>query len=129
VLLDAAGGLLEKARGFHDRQAIHRAIEAIWKVVADANRYFASQEPWALKKTDPERMKTVLYVTAETIRQIAILAQPYIPGSAARLLDLLAVAEGERDFAHLGADHSLKAGTALPKPQGVFPRYVEKETA
>ena len=129
ALLEDAGGLLEKVRGFHDRQAIHRAIEAIWKVVADANRYFASQEPWALKKSDPERMQTVLYVTGETIRQIAILAQPYIPGSAAKLLDLLAVDETDRDFACLGEDHRLKPGTALPKPQAVFPRYVEKETA
>jgi hypothetical protein len=48
----------------HDSNAINKALDAIWKVVADANRYFAGQEPWALKKTDPARMATVLYVTA-----------------------------------------------------------------
>jgi hypothetical protein len=44
------------------------------------NRYFAGEEPWALKKTDPARMDTVLYVTAEVVRQVAILAQPVDAG-------------------------------------------------
>ena len=55
----------------------------IWAVIADANRYFAGEEPWAHKKTDPKRMETILYVTAEVLRQIAILVQPVMPGSAA----------------------------------------------
>ena len=49
-------------------------------VVADANRYFAGEAPWALAKTDPARQGTVLYVTAEVIRQVAILALPFMPG-------------------------------------------------
>ncbi len=129
TLLAAADAMIETARAAMDEQAIHRAIEAVWQVVADANRYFANAEPWALKKTDPERMNTVLYVTAETVREIAILAQPAIPASAARILDLLGVPEDARDFAHLGEAGRLKAGTALPKPEAVFPRYVEQEEA
>ena len=93
----------------------------------EANRYFASQEPWALKKTDPQRMNTVLYVTAEVIRQVSILAQPVVPGSAEKLLDLLALAPEARGFDRLGPDGRLVAGTELPKPAGVFPRYVEAE--
>ena len=89
----------------------------------------AGQEPWALKKTDPERMATVLYVTAEVIRQVAILAQPYTPGAAARLLDLLVVPDDARNFACLGTANRLPSGTDLPKPEGVFPRYVEDEQA
>src|SRR5690606_40026406 len=89
ALLDAVDGLLEHARAHMDEQAINMALGAAWAVVADANRYFASQEPWALRKTDPARMATVLYVTAEVVRQIAILAQPFMPSSAARMLDLL----------------------------------------
>ncbi len=58
----------------------------MWAVVADANRYFAGEAPWALAKTDPARQGTVLYVTAEVIRQVAILAQPFIPASAGKLL-------------------------------------------
>jgi methionyl-tRNA synthetase len=67
----------------------------------------------------------VLYVTAEVIRQISILAQAVMPASAARLLDLLAVPAHARDFAMLGAGERLAAGVALPAPAPVFPRYVE----
>ena len=98
-------------------------------MVADANRYFAGEAPWALAKTDPARQGTVLYVTAEVIRQVAILAQPFMPESAGKLLDLLGVPADERDFAKLGGAHRLKPGTVLPAPVPVFPRYVEPEAA
>ncbi|TIV90095.1 MAG: methionine--tRNA ligase, partial [Mesorhizobium sp.] len=77
-------------------QGIHLALAAIFGVVAEADRYFASQEPWALKKTNPERMETVLWTTAELVRRVALLCQPFIPGSAAKLLDLLAVPADKR---------------------------------
>jgi len=96
-------------------------------VVADANRYFAGEAPWALAKTDPPRQGTVLYVTAEVLRQIAILAQPFMPGSAGKLLDLLAVPADERTFAILGGAHRLAVGAKLPAPAAIFPRYVESE--
>ena len=110
-----------------DRPAIHKAIEAIWQVVADANRYFAGQEPWAHKKTDPARMGTILYVTAEVIRRVAILNQPYVPGAAAKFLDQLGIAPEDRTFAALRSKGALKPGTKIATPQPVFPRYVEEE--
>ncbi len=128
-ILNASAALLGVCREAMDRQAIHKAIEAIWQVVADTNRYFAAQEPWALKKTDPARMGTVLYATAETIRRIAILAQPFVPAAAAKFLDQLGVAAGERTFAALSPEGSLKPGTKIATPQPVFPRYVEDEAA
>ncbi|MEM7464705.1 MAG: methionine--tRNA ligase, partial [Pseudomonadota bacterium] len=112
-----------------DLQQIHKALDAIWRVVADANRYFAAQEPWALKKTDPERMNTVLYVTAETIRVLGILSQFVMPESGAKLLDLLSVSEDARSFAEIDAEHALSPGSELPKPTGVFPRWTEPEAA
>jgi methionyl-tRNA synthetase len=72
-------------------------------------------------------MGTVLYVTAEVLRQIAILVQPFIPASAEKLLDQLGIAAKERSFASLGAEHRLKPGTKLGALQPVFPRYVEPE--
>ena len=72
-------------------------------------------------------MATVLYVLAETIRHLALLTQPVMPDSSARLLDQLAIPADARDFAALGEGHALKPGTPLPAPQGVFPRYVEDE--
>jgi methionyl-tRNA synthetase len=70
-------------------------------------------------------MNTVLYVLAETIRHLGILTQPVMPDASARILDQLGVPAGERGFDRLGPGSALVAGTALPPPQGVFPRYVD----
>lgn len=127
AILAAADALLESSRAAMSKFAMNRMLESIWQVVADTNRYFAAQEPWALRKSDPARMATVMYVTMEAVRQVATLAQAVMPDSAAKLLDLLGVAADNRDFASLGEDGRLVPGTALPEPQGVFPRYVEKD--
>ncbi len=123
ALLASCHGLLKQCCDAIDRQAFHDALEAIFVVVRAANAYVDVQAPWALKKTDPERMKTVLYVLAECVRHLAILMQPFTPAAMAKLLDQLAVPEGARTFAHLGEGHALKGGTKLPTPTGVFPRY------
>ena len=125
VILAMAEEALAAGRKAMADQAIHQALAAVFGVVAEANRYFASQEPWALRKTDPARMETVLWTTAEVVRRVAILLSPYVPGSAAKLLDLLAVPQDSRQFANLGDADALVPGTPLPAPTGVFPRYVE----
>jgi methionyl-tRNA synthetase len=127
TILSAADAMLAKAREAMQTQQLHKVLEAVWSVVADANRYFAGEAPWALAKTDPAKQATVLYTAAEVIRQVGILAQPFIPASAAKLLDLLGLPQDQRAFAQLGATHRLTPGTALPPPAPVFPRYVEPE--
>ena len=124
AMLTLADEMIVTAREEMNRLQIHKALAAIIAVVSEGDRYFAGQEPWALKKTDPARMATVLYVTAEVVRQIAILLQPFVPGSAAKLLDLVAAPADARDFAALGAAGRLKPGTPLSAPTPVFPRYV-----
>ncbi len=119
--------MIGKAREAMATQQLHQVLNAVWAVVADANRYFAGEAPWALAKTDPAKQGTVLYVTAEVLRQIAILAQPFMPESAGKLLDLLAVPAAERTFAYLDGKHRLAAGAKLPAPAAVFPRYIEPE--
>ena len=123
AILAEADAMLGASRTAMATQQIHQWLNAVWAVVAEANRYFAGEAPWALAKTDPARQKTVLYVTAEVVRQVAILAQPVMPDASAKLLDSLGVPESERAFKALGT--RIKAGTALPAPVGVFPRYVE----
>ena len=125
AILAQADGMIALARSAMVTQQIHQALNAVWAVVAEANRYFAGEAPWALAKTDPARQRTVLYVTAEVVRQIAILAQPAMPEASAKLLDILGipVEEDSRRFAALGS--RIKPGTMLPAPAPVFPRYVE----
>lgn len=127
AILGQADAMYQASREVMDRQALNKYLDVVWTVVADANRYFAGEEPWTKKKTDFKRMETILYVTAEVVRQVAILAQPVMPGSTEKLLDLLAVAADSRDFAHLGEAGRLSPGTELPAPTGVFPRYIEPE--
>jgi methionyl-tRNA synthetase len=129
ALLDKAYGLLARVRLEMDQQAFHKALDLIWDVIGDANRYVDAQAPWALRKTDPARMNTVLYVLAETVRCVALLATPFMPDAMAKMLDQLAVPDDRRSFAALGPTNALVAGTPLPAPVGVFPRVVEGEAA
>jgi methionyl-tRNA synthetase len=127
ALIDAAKAALPDMREAMKTQQIHRMLEAVWKVVGDANRYIDAQAPWALKKTDPARMGTVLYVAADVIRILAIYAQSITPGAAGKLLAQLGVPEGKRNFADI--ETPIVGGAILPAPSGVFPRYVEAEGA
>jgi methionyl-tRNA synthetase len=126
AILAQADAMIAIAREAMASQQIHQWLNAVWAVVAEADRYFAGEAPWALAKTDPARQATVLYVTAEVVRQIAILTQPVMPAASTKLLDSLGIPQGEaRMFAALGGKTRLAPGTALPPPVGVFPRYVE----
>ena len=125
ALLAQADALLDKARAHFDAQAMHLALEAIWAMLGAANRYFSAQEPWVLRKSaepaDQQRFRTVLYTTMEAVRIAALLVQPVMPSSAAKLLDLLGQPADQRDFSAVAV--RLAPGTALPAPEGVFPRY------
>ncbi len=124
ALLGMAAALPARLREHVGRQALGDALEETWRVIRAANAYIDHQAPWALRRTDPARMAAVLRVLADTIRVVATVLQPFMPGSMARMLDQLGVPEGERDLSAL--DRPLAAATALPPPQGVFPRWVEE---
>jgi methionyl-tRNA synthetase len=126
ALIAAAGeSLLSSVRDLLDVQAFNRALETIWTVISEANVYIDAQAPWTLKKTDPERMAAVLYTVVETVRRVALILQPVMPESTEKLLDLVAQPADQRGFDAL--EQRLQAGTELPKPSGVFPRFVEAE--
>lgn len=126
ALLEPAERLVETMRPLMDRQAFHEALEAIWVVIRAANGYVDHQAPWALRKTDEPRMRTVLYVLAETIRHLGLATLPFMPETSDKILDQLAIPVENRSFASAGKCGALQPGTALPKPQGVFPRFVEE---
>ena len=121
--VDAALAAASKAM---DVQQVHEAAAAIMAALSAANNYFAAQEPWALKKTDPVRMGAVLYLTADVVRRLTIPLLAFVPASAARLLDQLAVPADQRDLAAAGRANALVPGTELPVPQGVFARIERK---
>lgn len=127
AMLAATHGMIDGVRKHIDTQSFNDALEVVWLVIRASNSYVDAQAPWKLKKEDPARMETVLYVLAETIRHIAIMLQPFMPGSMDKMLDQLAVSHEHRSFRFLGREHALVCGTALPAPEGVFPRFVEEE--
>jgi len=125
ALLDRAEALLDDIRAAMDGEAFHQALASLWREIGEGNAYVARMQPWALRKSDEGRMRTVLYVAAEAIRHYALLVQPFMPDAASRLLDQLSVPEDARSFAAFGPAGALVPGTALPAPRGVFPRFPE----
>lgn len=109
---------------------LSRGVETWLHAVFACNAYIDAQEPWKLKKTDPERMKIVLGTLFGAIHDLAVAISPVIPASAAKLLDQMGVPAADRDFASLGGDWYARlaaSGFRLEAPQGVFPRYVDAE--
>jgi len=119
---DGSGSL----RDLMESQQFHLALEKILDLSSAANAYIDIQAPWKLKKEDPERMKTVLYVLYCVIRKISFCLQPFTPDSSSKMLDQLGVAENARDFAYAGDEFCPPPGTLLMPPQPVFVRFVEK---
>jgi methionyl-tRNA synthetase len=115
----------EVPRAFEDL-ALSQGIESWLKAVFACNQYIDAQAPWALRKTDPERMTAVLGTLYEAIRDLSIAILPVIPDAAGKLLDQMGIPAGERSFASLvdGERHARLAGSEfrleLPKP--IFPR-------
>ncbi len=125
--LDQGYAMIETTREAMQDFALHEVLNIIFAFVAQSNRYFTAQEPWKLAKTDPARRDTVLWVTVESLRLIGILAQPVMPGSMAKLLDLVGIGLDARSFAFATAAHKVGAGTPLPAPAPIFPRIeIEK---
>ncbi len=123
-LLNMAGELLDAQRQFYDQQRFDEALKSVWAVIAAANRYVDDVAPWALRKTDIERMGDVLWVLAEVIRQLAILTQPIMPAASAQMLDQLGVGADKRKF----SDYNMPLdGGAINKPVPVFPRHIVEE--
>ena len=119
LLLSSADDMIESVRHDMDTQQLHMVLTFVWTVIALANQYFTEQAPWALAKTDPTRQGTVLYVTAEVLRQVGILAQPFMPASSSKTARSSGGA-GRRALVRLFST----ASTASPRAQN-FPRRRE----
>lgn len=126
ALLDKAYNMVGAIRPHYDAVKINRALEHIWSVVGACDAYVDGQAPWVLKKSDTNRMETVLYVLAEAIRCLAIIVQPVVPHCAPKILDQMEIPQDRRQFANINPDDVLVSGTEIEKPQGVFPRIVEE---
>ena len=82
------------------------------------NKYLADMEPWKLQKTDPDRVRTVLYLSLQLVANLATAFEPFLPFSSQRLREMLAVGEAQWD--RLGALDFLPAGHRLGQPALLF---------
>ncbi len=119
ALAAEAAALPGRMRAAMERLAFHEALEEAWRLIRAADAYIDAEAPWALRKTDPARMLTVLHTLCVALRALGVTLQPFMPRSMARLLDYLALGE-DRSLAALAAP--LPEGVALPAPAGLFPR-------
>jgi methionyl-tRNA synthetase len=110
--------------------ALSRGCEAWIQAVFACNAYIDEQAPWALKKTDPERMQTVLATLYICIAVLAVAIAPVVPASADRLLDSIGVGPELRTFeAILSHWYSPLAESSfrLAQPTPLFPRLELEE--
>jgi methionyl-tRNA synthetase len=105
---------------------LSQGIEAWLKAVYACNQYIDTQAPWALRKSDPERMTAVLATLYVAIRDLAIVIAPVVPTSSAKLLDMMGVPPGERDYAALENPDAYErlagSGFRLALPTPIFPK-------
>src|SRR5262249_13843160 len=121
TLLAAADALYVQARENMDRQAIKHYLDAVWAVVADANRYFAGEAPWAKRRSDPDRMATILYRTAEVGRQVARLAPPGRARGGGQAPGRRGTGPGAGRFGVAGRGGAAGAGTRRSTADGCVP--------
>jgi len=123
---DAIGEVLER----YDKMEFARALETIWGVIAAADKYLATEQPWALGNSEAEqsRKATVLWTTAELLRIVTALSHPVLPDSTSKVWALLgqktSVTVVELDGLRWG---QLATATPLGKSQALFPRIEKSE--
>ena len=115
----------------YDKLAFAQALESWIGAVFACNAYIDEQAPWALRKTDPERMRTVLATLYIVIAQLAVAVIPVMPGSMNKLLDAMGIAEELRSFEGIRShwySPLAESDYRLDKPEGLFPRLEMPES-
>lgn len=112
---------VEQSLGVHDPAT---ALEQIWRFVARCNKYVDETAPWALAKQEDqlERLNTVLYTFGESIRILAILTAPFMPGLPSKICALLGQEEGMIQWEEADQWNILKPGIRVQKGEPLFPR-------
>ncbi len=131
ALIAQATALPGKVEKVMDSLQFSQALQEIWHLIGESNRYIDQTQPWILGREggDHERLKTVMYVLAECIRFAAVLIGPVMPSTPERIYEQLGVDEdSQKSWASLEAFGGLKAGAKVKKGEAIFPRVdVKKE--
>ena len=133
LLIALAEGTPSRVKKHMDELQFSVALQDIWQLIGECNRYIDQNMPWVLAKTEEgrERLKTVMYVLCECIRIVAILIAPTMPRTPARIFEQLGVSDPAlcsfESTSHFGV---LPAGGRVQKGEALFPRIdIKKELA
>jgi len=125
LLSDTASRVLEEVEASFRELTFHKALMSIWELINTANRYIVENEPWNLAK-DPAnqcRLNEVLYSLLETLRVVAVLIAPFMPGSSEKMMTSLGIANPEQEnFDTIRTWGGLTAGNSLTRGDALFPR-------
>ncbi len=111
---------VEKLNELINKQDLNNYIKQVIDYSFDSNKYFNDSEPWSLKKTDPNKMESVLYSIVEQIKNISILLLPIIPTSANKILDIINIKKDLRNISEINQNNSLNHDKELGNIEILF---------
>lgn len=123
--LDEFKDVKNKVEGYLDTFKFREAQKEAMNLARIGNKYMTECEPWKVWKTDPERVKTVLYISLQLVANLAIAFEPFLPFSSEKLRRLIQM--DTCDWNLLGNHDLLKAGHQLAEPELLFEK-IEDET-
>ena len=123
--LDEFKDVKNKVEGYLDAFKFREAQKEAMNLARIGNKYMTECEPWKVWKTDPERVKTVLYISLQLVANLAIAFEPFLPFSSEKLRRLIKM--DTCDWSLLGNHDLLKAGHRLAEPELLFEK-IEDET-
>ena len=133
LLIALAEGTPSRVKKHMDELQFSVALQDIWQLIGECNRYIDQNMPWVLAKTEEgrQRLKTVMYVLCECIRIVAILIAPTMPRTPARIFEQLGVSDPALcSFESTSRFGVLPAGGRVQKGEALFPRIdIKKELA
>ena len=125
ILQETAARIVAEVEACFDELGLHKALIAIWEFINVMNKYIVEREPWVLAK-DPAnrgRLKTIIYTLLEALRFTAVLISPFMPGTAAKIMEQLGIDDtADQNFESLRSWGGLKVGNELKRGESLFPR-------
>ena len=122
--LDEFRGVKEKLEALLEAFKFRDAQKEAMNLARIGNKYIADSEPWKVVKTDPERVKTIIYISLQLTANLAIAFEPFLPFSSEKLRTMIDMPEFS--WEDLGKTDLLAPGKVLPKPELLFTK-VEDE--
>lgn len=116
--LDEFKDVKQKVEALLDNFKFRDAQKEAMNLARIGNKYIADAEPWKLIKTDPERVKTIIYISLQLTANLAIAFEPFLPFSSKKLREMINMEEFKWD--ELGSTDLLPAGKQLAKPSLLF---------